>query len=243
MYRDKYTSMDTLSIKDKAYLGALLHASVLKEEDIIDLSHGIPQELAPTKTYRENIVENILKKGTIVMFVSKEERYPAYQKLLYELHFKDIDKALEELMYPKYVQGSERTEALMLLREVQLYEAIEYMLLILQKFNLPKFRIEQRYHLLFLQILKTYSLGQLFNFIYTAIRNQAAYRQVNLGTYVPMGNYIYKKIKDRYEKATLEDWKIMNFDRVWGWQQSELSKLVCNRLLNLDESAFHEVTS
>ena len=235
--------MDTLSIKDKAYLGALLHASVLKEEAVIDLSQGIPQELAPTQIYREDIVASILKKGTMVVLIEKEEMCPVYQKLLYRVHFKDTDKALEELMYPEYVLESERAEALVLLREVQLYEAIEYMLLILQKFHLPEFRLGQRYRLLFLQILKTYSLGQLFNFIYTAIRNQAAYRQVNTGTYVPLANYIYKKIIDRYEKATLEDWKIMNFDRVWGWQQSELSKLVCNRLMNLGESAFCEVIS
>ena len=240
--KDKYISIDALEIKDKAYLGALLHTFALKEEIIIDFSQGIPEELAPTQTYREDIVASILKKGIIVTSEKSEVvAYPIYQNFLYEVGVKNIDKILTELMYPEYISINDKEEVYILLKEIQFYEAIEYMSQMLQKFHLPVFKFDKRYRLLFLQILKTYSLSQLFNFIYTAVRNQAAYGQININTYVPLANYIYKKIIDRYEKAILKDWDIMNFDRIWGWQQSELSKLVCNKLLNLGDLAFYEV--
>ena len=69
---------------------------------------------------------------------------------------------------------SRRQDIFILQDELQVNEAVEYMMLIIQKFYFYTFNAEEKYRILGLQILVQYSLGQLFNFIYTAIRNQAA---------------------------------------------------------------------
>ena len=244
MSRDEGITIHTLDVKERAYLGALLHTSLLKNKLTIDLTQGIPSELAPTYAYGEKMCEVMLKKRILVKAKGTRARISLYDPcpcMLYSMNIQNIEQLLSELMYPSPLAGEDRREAFVLLQEIRLHEALEYMQDTLQKFHLRVFRLDPRYIQLFLQILKSYSLGQLFNFIYTAVRDQAAYMQRDAHTYVPLENYIYKKIIDRFERAEVKGWNIIHFDRAWGWQQSELSKLVCGRLLDIPESTLHKV--
>ncbi len=237
-------AIDILSVREKAYLGALLHTSRYKKNVSIDFTRGIPLSLAPTYAYGEKMCEVMLKRRILVKAKGTRARISLYDPcpcMLYSVNIQDIEQVLPELMYPSPLTGEGRREAFVLLQEIRLHEALEYMQDTLQKFHLRVFHLDPRYIQLFLQILKSYSLGQLFNFIYTAVRDQAAYMQRDSNTYVPLENYIYKKIIDRFERAEVKGWNIIHFDRAWGWQQSELSKLVCGRLLDIPESTLHKV--
>ena len=242
---NKHISLDVLNIKDRTYLGALFHTSLLQKDITIDLTLGIPPELAPTKEYRESIIARLLDKNILVVHeistLSGTSIHPDHQNLQYLVNIQDIESILPRLMYPKHISSEDKKGVLVLLQKIQLYEAIEYMYFTLHQFKLRQFQLEPRYTQLFLQILKVYSLGQLFNFIYTAIRNQAAQKQRDSSAYIPLANYIYKKIIDRFERAEAGGWKIVHFNRVWGWPQSELSKLVCNKLLDVGDSILYEV--
>lgn len=239
-------SLDMLSIKEKAYLGALLRAGLDKKYLLIGMDYGIPQELAPTHEYRELIVAELLERKIISSYISSNQiSSDLIGKTLYDICISDVNRNKEDLitylMYPDKISLNEYGNTIILLREVQLNETIEYMKLTLQQFELPMFESERRYELLFMQILNSYSQAQLFNFIYSAIRNQAAYSKTSKQRYIPISNYIYKKISDRYEQARTNNWKITNFRRAWEGKQTELSKLVSNRLLDIGESSFYQV--
>ncbi len=240
--------LSMLSVKEKAYLGAVLKAGLDRKYLLIDLSHGVPDELAPMHEYRELIVAELLERKIITTYIPSRNiddkvARDLLGKTLYDICISDADKNKEELiiqlMYPEKVSSNFKNDAMSLLKEIQIYEAVEYMMRTLQHFNLPIFEFEQRYELLFQQILNEYSQGQLFNFIYTAIRNQAAYSKIGKKEYVPISNYIYKSISGRFEKARMDNWKIINFNRVG--RQTELSVLVSNRLLGLGESSFYQL--
>jgi hypothetical protein len=238
-------SINTLTEKEKACIGALMHTSLFKKNITIDLTEGISLELAPTQEYRKRIIIKLLNRSILKpanAYYRKRIFLPrSYMRIVYEINIQDIKTLLPLLMYPRKIGAGKEQEILPLLLEIRLHEAIEYMYETLRQFHMRLFLCDPRYIQLFLQILKTYSLGQVFNFIYTAIRDQAAYMQRDSGTYVPLENYIYKKIVDRYERAESEGWTIIHFNRAWGWQQSELSKLVCGRLLDINDSIIHEV--
>ncbi len=245
-------SFAMLSVKEKAYLGALLRAHLYKDFLLIDLSNNSTQIFAPTAEYRELIIAELLDKKIIAPYKpEKEESQEIINRYsygaLYDICINDanMNKAgiISSLMYQDKVSFSDEKEVFGLLREVHLHEATEYMMLMVQKFNLYVFDAEDKYIILFSQILNRYSTSQLFNFIFTAVRNLAAYRSKNYKEYLPMSNYIYKSISNRYEKAQMDNWKITNFTRAWKGPQSELSQIVSNSLLDIGESAFYQVTT
>lgn len=240
--------LNRLSIKIKAYLGAILRVHLYKDYLLINLEYNSSQYFAPTEQYRNTIIAELIEKKIIVPY--KPARNADHELIeafscgtLYDLCITDIDRSKSELMsylmYPNRISSTRENEAYDLLHEVRIHEATEYMMLTLQQFNLYIFEPEQRYTILFTQILNQYSQGQLFNFIYTAVRNLAAYSNKKKGEYLPVSNYIYKSISDRYEKALTDSWKITNFNRSWEGKQTELSKLVSNRLLSDGESNFY----
>lgn len=243
-------SFDMLSVKEKAYLGALLRVALDRKYLLISMDHGIPTELAPIKEYRELIMAQLLERKIITAYtLSKNTSEQVIRNLmgktLYDICVSDVNKNKEELithlMWPGKISINAYPSTVILLKEIQIHEAIEYMMLTLQQFDLPIFKSEQRYILLFMQILNAYAQSQLFNFIYTAIRNQAAYRKKVHQTYIPIANYIFISISDRFEKARINNWEITHFRRSWQGQQTELSKIINNRLLNMGESVFYEV--
>ena len=242
--------LSMLTIKERAYLGALLRTSLHHDYLLIDLDCTSNHYYAPTIKYRDLIVSALIRGNIIAAYkLHNDEDEKILDRYirgsLYDICITDANMSKREivtyLMYPSEVGDNQKDEALEVLREVNVYEAIEYMTKMLQKFNLNGFEVDEKYMILFSQILKRYSLGQLFNFIYTAVRNQAARTNQRQQGYVPLANYIYKLISDRYDKARIENWKIVNYNRSWEGQQTELSKLVSSRLLGIGESAFYQV--
>ena len=229
--------LSMLNIKERLYLGALLRVHLFHDVLLIDLDNNSAQNYAPTTEYRDKILIELLDKHIIIPYkIRKNESSEILEKYvqgeLFDICISDVDKDKRELvtalMYPNSNNISHLYQDIFMIQdEIQVNEAIEYMMLIIQKFGFYAFNIEEKYRILFSQILKQYSLGQLFNFIYTAIRDQAAYskQQCQQG-YIPIVNYIYKRLSNRYDKAQKLDWNIIPYNRIYGAEESELSKLI-----------------
>ncbi len=226
-----------LGIKERLYLGALLRVHLFHDVLLVDMNNNNAQNYAPTVEYRDQIFTELLDKHIIIPYkIRKNESSEILEKYvrgeLYDICISDIDKnkreLVTELMYPDNNNISYLHQDIFMLQdEIQVNEAIEYMMLTIQKFNFYTFSAEEKYRILFSQILKQYSLGQLFNFIYMAIRNQAASnkQQCHQG-YIPIANYIYKSISNLYDKAQSFDWNITSYNRIYGAEETELSKLI-----------------
>ena len=228
--------LSMINTRERLFLGALLRVHLHHDCLLIDLRNNNAQKYAPTQEYRDKILADLLEKNIIVPYkIGKNESMAILEKYvegeLYDICISDIDKnkreLVAELMYPDNKNLSYRYEDIIILQEeIQIYEAIEYMMLIIKKFDFYPFDVEEKYRILFSQILKRYSLGQLFNFIYTAIRNQAAYskKECHHG-YIPIANYIYKSISNRYDRARDKNWNITLYNRIYEAEETELSKL------------------
>ncbi len=241
--------LESLSIKSKAYLGALLRTNLHKEYLLVDLGENPSHIFAPTEEYRNKIIAELLEHKVLIPYKPvKNTDYNLLESyshgMLYDMCVADSEKnkleIISSLMYPGQVAANKEYEAYELLYEIQIYEAIEYMMITLNQFSLYPFEIEQKYILLFTQILNDYSESQLFNFIYTAIRNFAASSYKSSSKYRESSSYIYKSISSRYEKAMQHNWDITNFRRSWYSQQSEISKLASNYILKLGDLGFYE---
>jgi len=229
--------LSMLSIKERLYLGALSRVHLFHDVLLIDMNNNNSQNYAPTAEYRDKIFIELLDKHIIIPYkIRKNESSEILKKYvqgeLYDICISDIEKdkreLVTELMYPVNSNLSYLNQDMLRLQEeIQVNEAVEYMMLIIQKFDFYTFNAEEKYRILFSQILKGYSLGQLFNFIYTAIRNQAAYsKQRCQQGYIPIANYVYKSISNRYDRAKNLGWNITSYNRIYEAEETELSKLI-----------------
>ncbi len=236
-------SLSSLSIQERVYLGALLRTHLSFENFLVDLGSSSAQVLAPTLEYRDLILNTLLSRNIIAPH--KLEGSNGFHGTLYDVCIFDRVKNKEEmianLMYPQKIPPEEEVITLHLLADIQQYEATEYMLLTIKQFNLCLLEVEQKFGILFSRILIDFSTGQLFNFIYVAVRNLAAHKNKN--KYVSVANYIYKSIADRYKKSLTSDWKITNFNRPYGAQRTELSKITNDRLLRIGDLTFYQKLS
>jgi len=240
----EYTNAPILSminIRERLYLGALLRVHLHHDCLLIDLNNNSAQNYAPTVEYRDKILAKLLEKNIIVPYrINKNESTEILEKYvqgeLYDICISDIDKnkreLVTELMYPDNDALPYSYQNIFILQEeIQINEGIEYMMLIIKKFNFYTFDVEEKYRILFSQILKKYSLGQLFNFIYATIKDQAAYskEQCQQG-YIPVANYVYKRISNRFNRAQSLGWNITSHSRIYGAEETELSKLISGAL-------------
>lgn len=239
LIEEKTIPIGELSLKERVYLGALLRAVPLNKNTFLTLGRRHRTNFAPTVPYASDIIETLMEKG-VLFKVSYDE---ISIKLAVNIRGLHTDTSiLIALMYPEKIE-TVTEELLEIIRDIQAYESIEYFAVTTPKFNLPSFtqvNIEERFFLLFKQMLNNgYSTAQLFNFIYTAIRNTAAKYNCspeNIGVL----NQIYIALSNRYDRAVNEDWSIKNYNRLYSQKISEIFMLVSNDLLGIREALFYE---
>lgn len=239
--------IDELYIIHKVYIGALLRICPLKDQFLIDLNTNSIHSLAPTEEYSNFIIDLLINKNFISPYQTPSRSKQVY--IFEDLHNICINsiennqnELLKKLMFPEKVSPMSDDGNILIhyLNELQSYEAIEYMILTIEEFNLYTFEVDERFEILFSRILIYYSESQLFNFIYTAVRNLTAYKSKNPNKYIPMANFIYKGISNRYEKAKLNKWTITDFNRPNKLPQSEVSKIVTDYMLGIGETYFYQ---
>jgi len=241
---DKSIDISTLSIKEKAYLGALLRVAPSARNCTFRLHNVELQSFAPSARYSKKIIDSLLASGIIFeMFFSKKG-------IDFALNIQNIcsdDKLLLDLMYPQNLSSmtdSEQEELLELIREVQIYEAIEYLShLSLNTFSLTNIKqgdIEHHFYRLFNIILDSgYSTSQLFYFIYSSLRNFAANNNCMISD-KKVYSSIYSNMLNLWNKAYQEQWDIKKYNRIYSTKPSELFKLIATNLLNIGDDLFYE---
>jgi len=245
-------NIDDIYIVHKIYLGVLLRTFSFDNHFLIDLASNSHKTLAPTNEYSQSIIRILKVNNIITPYIALENdseklKNKCLSGQIYNIciHDSNVSKKelLSNLMFPNKASSDLKDGDILIhfLIEIQYYEAIEFMMFTIEKFKLYTFDVDERFEILFFHILIYYSLSQLFNFIYMTIRNIAAYKNKEVGKYIPMANFIYKGISDTYEKAKLNKWTIINFNRPRELPQTELSKIISNDMLVIGESSFYEV--
>ena len=241
---DKSIHINTLTLKEKAYLGALLRVTAPSKNCTFTLHNLELHPFAPSLRYSKKIIDSLLENGVIF------EMFFSTKGLNYALNIQNIcndDKLLLDLMYPQNLSNiiaGEQEALLELIREIQIYEAIEYFShLSLNTFsltNITQVDIEHHFYRLFNIILDSgYSTSQLFYFVYSSLRNFAANNNCMVSD-KKIYSAIYSNMLNLWNKAHQEKWDIQKYNRVYSTKSSELFKLVASSLLNIGDDLFYE---
>ena len=241
---NKSIDIKTLSLKEKAYLGALLRVAPPSKNCTFRLHNVELQSFAPSVRYSKKIINSLLESGIIF------EMFFSTKGIDFALNIQNIcndDNLLLDLMYPKNLSittTDEQEELLELIREIQIYEVIEYFsYLSLNTFsliNIKQVDIEHHFYRLFNIILDSgYSTSQLFYFTYSSLRNFAANKNCMVSD-KKVYSAIYSNMLSLWNKANQEKWDIQKYNRIYGTKPSELFKLVSSNLLNIGDDLFYE---
>ena len=242
---EKCIDFNTLSLKERAYLGAILRFTPPSKNCIFTLHNLARHSFAPSVRYSKKIIDSLLESGAIfeISFIRSS--------IDFALNIQNIcnnNNLLLDLMYPQKMLNmtdSEQEELSELIREIQIYEAVEYFShLAYDKFsiaNITQADIEHHFYKIFNIILDGgYSISQLFYFVYSALRNFAANNNCMISDKNAYAS-IYSNMLNLYNKAGQEKWDIQKYNRLFGTKSSELFKLVSSNFLDIGDDFFYEV--
>lgn len=133
-------------------------------------------------------------------------------------------------------------EALQLWKELALHECLEFFAHQGRQHQLEPPAGEKTV-LMFRSLLEDYSVAQVYNFVWGAARDAAAYYQRARVSKPQAANSMVGNCRSRAEKAKVEKWHVKGYGRNYDLPRSELSRVVHDVLLGIGEDGFTEKPS
>lgn len=134
--------------------------------------------------------------------------------------------------------ANERTEFVELCREIQLRECLSFLTNRLEEHQLSMVPGEKTKQVITI-CLERFSVAQLYNFIWRAVTNAAAYYMRSHVSKRQAANSVVGAITRYMEQAIANEWEVKPFKRNYNLPQSMLSQIVFNTVLNTDDGGFH----
>ena len=129
------------------------------------------------------------------------------------------------------------SEFIELCKEVQLHECLGFLKVTLEDHQLSLSPGEKTQQVLS-KCLEIFSVAQVYNFIWRAARDAAAYYMRSSISKRQAANSVVSSISRSMEQSLANDWDVKPFNRNYNLPQSSLSRIVFNTLLGTDDGSF-----
>ena len=254
IYRER-KELNELTIKDRIYLAALLRGIETEELDnrvIFMPLNSSNKNIAPTYAREIEMLIHLASKGILSAHASSElsafsgdliegnyaEKYYV-SKVKYTLNLEYIS----ELTNPKIEVSDENLAELYdIAREISFDECYEYL-----NYQMDKVKFEfnpgKTTEEVFNELLDTFSIGQIYCVIYTAITQATRYYQESKVSKKQAVNSVITRCRGYAERAIANEWCLKNYSRPYDCKQSEISMLFFNRIVGLGDQYREEVYS
>ncbi|WP_111446911.1 hypothetical protein [Breznakibacter xylanolyticus] len=216
---------DSISYEAKIYLGTIVSLVISSDLIVVDTMLLSEYKIFPGNTPFINLMEEL-------------EIEPQYQKWdVYKL-----DPLLTNLLlFPDNALFGSETEKLQLWKRIAIEEAKEYL----------KYRMEEnRFSLLqgnivneiFESLLETYSLSNIFYFIYMSVTEACKHYAKNNNRNHASNTVIYNCLRygERYKS---NNWEAKQYNRTGQTAQSEISRYYFDSVLKIGDKGFYEKPS
>lgn len=150
---------------------------------------------------------------------------------------KNIFFELERIFREKYWPDHWQYQYLSLWQKVALEECLEYLNLVLTEHGLP-FTPGDKTRSVLTNLLEEYSVGQVYNLIWSAGKDAAAFYLREKVSKTHAANTVVGNIQRRGERARAEGWSVKAFRRDWRCPESIISQVLFNTALQIGEAGF-----
>ena len=248
----------SLTLEDVVYLLSFIRVTASEDFLFCLPVESCTSRLAPTRDYRHEIVTHLHNAGLIRVhpgssldsFIFEEGQPNKFYT--FKVHWTlmtgiNVDKTRQfiatlenTLRNPELRPFTWHDETLSLWRKVAFHESMEYLELSMNehKFEL---RAGEKTHLVVQSALQSYSVSQVFNFIWRAAKDAAAY-QVREG--VPKrhaANSIIGNIQRSAERAQADKWDVKKYRRDRNCPQTVVSEVLFDTALKIGSDGLDEV--
>lgn len=243
--------INTLDLKSSAYLLAAILALGDEHFNTIEpLLDFPPCTLSPDSAYDQKIIQHLIDKRLIL--ISLNTRQEAIEQNedgepYFNLELSSYDLALDneqtnELISNFFSKSNPKTlenplDFMELCKEIQLNECIAFLKLTLEQHKLHLSPGKKTYQV-FSQCLQNFSVSQVYNFIWRAVRDAAAYYMRSSVSKRQAANSVVGAILRNMEQALANDWDVKPFNRNYNLPQSALSRIIFNSLLDSYDGGF-----
>jgi ribosomal protein S10 len=147
----------------------------------------------------------------------------------------DLDNTITSM---DYIDTS-YDEVVELCKELGLEESISYLQHILNEHQLD-FTPGEKTMLVLEKALENYSVAQIYNFIWYAGKNAAAYYMRSHISKKQAANSMVGIIERHIEKVEANNWDVKSYKRMFDMPQSQVSRVLFNLLLHTDDDGFNK---
>ena len=241
----------TLDLKSIIYLLAAIQALSNEDLSTIEPLNNYPAyTLSPDPDFDRSALRYLLDKHLLLINLdTSPNAVELHEDGTASINFvmSTFDFALGQQQTIELIHNFLATEALQnfqhssefieLCQEVQLQECLGFLKVTLEEHQLylsPGEKTQQALG----QCLEKFSVAQVYNFIWRAARDAAAYYMRSSISKKQAGNSVVGSISRNMEQALANDWYVKPFNRNYNLPQSSLSRIVFNTLLGTDDGGF-----
>jgi hypothetical protein len=152
---------------------------------------------------------------------------------------KFIEELEAKISSMKYVETS-YDDVLALCKEISLKECLTYLEFVLAEHQL-NFTPGEKTMLIINKALQNFSVAQMYNFIWRAGKDAAAFYLRSATSKKHAANIIPGNIERQIDRALANNWDITAFRRNYDIPQSTVSRVLFNSLLHTDDGGFSQV--
>ncbi|ELA9072759.1 TPA: hypothetical protein GRI54_18885 [Vibrio parahaemolyticus] len=240
-----------LTLQSKIYLTSVIQAFGSENLNQLSPLDGYPTyTLSPDKRYDQIIVQYLFDERVILVSSNSslkaidlkgDDQFTLHlSKCKFELPFptEEIVKLMNNFRSEEHLLRFKQSPAFYeLCLEVQTQECLAFLKYALTEHQL-NFSPGKKTHLVIRECLKYFSVSQIYNLIWRAVKDSIAYyMRCSIGKY-QAANSVVGNISKNMERALANGWEISPFRRNYKMPQSSISRLLFNTILGTDDGGF-----
>ena len=248
-----------LTLRDAVFISALYRNANVDDLGTVGPPYAKDRPLAPTSELVKTILDGLGSRGMIRVsqtspidaFVFNAECTAVEAHYIFKVRYRLFPMLPVEMIAPMirniddmatdgfWLQNSETSmnDALALWKELAVHECLEAFEHQGECHNLQPPSGEKT-HLTFQALIDDYSVAQVYNIIWGAARNAAAYYQRGGVNKAQASNSMVGGCRTRGDKAKVEGWDIKPYSRNFDRPRSELSHVLHDVFLKIGERGF-----
>lgn len=249
-YSNKHKiEFNSLSFQNKIYLSALCR--LLLEEDTETITpysqKQLIQPLAPRMDMVGKIYDSLLKEKAIVVSpyssvdAFAEENFPnSFYPYEVEYRLNILNSDITTMLHANYYDKENEHEQIVaygLWKRIAVEDCISYLTYRLDELRFP-FSPGEKTYKTFEEILESFSISQVYYFIYSAVKSAATYYQKGNISRQHAANTTINSCQRLAERALNENWNVDHYSRIKELPQSELATVLFNKILRIGNDGF-----
>lgn len=145
---------------------------------------------------------------------------------------------VEELIVAPNFALENKEEIELFSQEIALQECLEYLDIVLTEHRLT-YKPGEKTILILKKLLENYSVSQIYNFIWRAGKDAAAFYLRNRVSKDHAAKTVVGNIERQMDRALANNWDVKSYNRNYDYPQSAISRVLYNTILKTDDGGFN----